>query len=92
MVEAADLVFTCEEPYPRYRSDVVQQRLKEYHHDRTMAGYMISEVPNEDLTDLVLELRHRSAYIFVTEIAGDFYERFGPESWGIFMQALQIDA
>lgn len=50
---------------------------------------MINEVPMDDLQTLVRELRGRAKYIFVTEIAGDFYERFGPRSWEAFMQALK---
>jgi hypothetical protein len=89
MADAADLIFVCEEPYPRYRSEEVQNRLSQLPYDRAHAGFMISEVPLSDLQALVHELRHRSAYLFVTEIAGDFYERFGPQSWGKFMQALK---
>ncbi|KAJ5715451.1 uncharacterized protein N7483_012632 [Penicillium malachiteum] len=87
--ESADMFFICEEPYPRYRSDEVQTWLGRFNYDRSRSGVMINEVPMEDLPDLVHELRHKVKYIFVTEIAGDFYERFGPLSWGAFMQALQ---
>lgn len=42
-----------------------------------------------DLHGLVQELRHRSAYLFVTELEENFYESFGPRSWEGFMRALQ---
>ncbi|KAJ5999458.1 hypothetical protein N7451_007268 [Penicillium sp. IBT 35674x] len=87
--ESADMFFISEEPYPRYRSDEVQKWLGQFKYDRNRSGVMINEVPLDDLEKLVHELRHRAAYIFVTEIAGDFYERFGPRSWEAFMQALQ---
>ncbi|KAE8387015.1 Spherulation-specific family 4 [Aspergillus alliaceus] len=30
-----------------------------------------------------------AAYLFVTELFGEFYERFGPNSWTVFIEALQ---
>ncbi|KAL2812288.1 Spherulation-specific family 4 [Aspergillus granulosus] len=90
IAEHAELTFVCEEPYSRYRSDEVQKWLELHPFDRTRAGFMISGVPNEELHSLVQELRDRSAYFFVTEVVDDFYESFGPRSWGAFMQALQV--
>ncbi|KAL3443105.1 Spherulation-specific family 4 [Aspergillus insuetus] len=85
----AEMTFICEEPYSRYRSDEVQKWLELHPFERTRAGFMISGVPNEEVHGLVQELRRRSAYIFVTEVADDFYESFGESSWGAFMRALQ---
>ncbi|RAH41110.1 spherulation-specific family 4 protein [Aspergillus brunneoviolaceus CBS 621.78] len=85
-----DLILVCEEPYPRYRSDEVQRYYAQFDYPRVQCGYMISEVPRDEVRPLVQELRHRAAYIFVTEIAGDFYERFGPQSWGMMMDALRL--
>lgn len=89
------MMVVCEEPYARYRSDEVQHRLRELHYDRTRCGYQLNAVPLEEseeegggIAKVVEELRHRAAYLFVTEVAGDFYERFGPTSWGAFMQAM----
>ncbi|KAE8355716.1 Spherulation-specific family 4 [Aspergillus coremiiformis] len=84
-----DLILTCEESYARYRSTEVQRRLHDLHHDRIRSGYVIHSVPMHHLRPLVLELRHRGAYLFVTEFFGEFYERFGPRSWTAFMEALQ---
>jgi len=84
-----DIILVCEEPYGRYRSDEVQQRLCELPYDRARSGYMLSEVPVDELGPLVSELRHRGGYLFVTEVSGDFYERFGPTSWDVFMKAMQ---
>lgn len=89
IAQSADMFFICEESYPRYRSDEVQTWLGRFNYDRTRAGVMINEVPMDDLENLVHELRHKAKYIFITEIAGDFYERFGPTSWGAFMHALK---
>ncbi|KAL4914635.1 Spherulation-specific family 4 [Aspergillus aurantiobrunneus] len=90
LAESADLTFVCEEPYERYRSDEVQNWLALHPFDRSRAGYMISGVPVDKIHALVRELRHRAAYLFVTEVVDDFYESFGPRSWGDFMQALQV--
>ncbi|KAL2831505.1 Spherulation-specific family 4 [Aspergillus cavernicola] len=89
IAECAELTFVCEEPYERYRSDEVQRWLELHPFDRVSAGYMVSGVPVDEVYNLVQELRHRSAYLFVTEVAEDFYESFGSRSWDGFMQALQ---
>ncbi|KAL3476617.1 Spherulation-specific family 4 [Aspergillus californicus] len=87
LAASADLSFVCEEPYERFRSDEVQKWLALHPVDRTSAGYMVSNVPLDELHAVVRDLRHRSAYLFVTEIAEDFYESFG-SSWHGFMQAM----
>ncbi|KAL4804607.1 cell surface protein [Aspergillus unguis] len=83
----ADLVIVCEESYTRYRSVDVQRWLAINPIDRENAGFILSGVPVENVGELVQELRHRGAYIFVTELAEGFYERFG-RSWDLLMQAL----
>ncbi|KAF7587107.1 hypothetical protein BBP40_007713 [Aspergillus hancockii] len=85
----ADLILTCEEAYSRYRSNEVQIRLRDYPYDRARSGYVIHSVPMHHLQPLVHDLRHRAAYLFVTELFGEFYERFGPSSWNAFLEALQ---
>ncbi|KAL4874592.1 Spherulation-specific family 4 [Aspergillus karnatakaensis] len=87
LAKSADLSFVCEEPYSRFRSEEVQRWLALHPFDRSQAGYMISGVPEDEVHELVQELRERSAYIFVTEVEEDFYESFGA-SWGGFMEAL----
>ncbi|KAB8201495.1 Spherulation-specific family 4 [Aspergillus parasiticus] len=87
-----DLILTCEEPYSRYRSNEVQQRLRQLHYDRARCGFMIHSVPRDDLRPLVHDLRHRAAYLFVTELFGEFYERFGPSSWTTMVEASQSEA
>ncbi|PIG69296.1 cell surface spherulin 4-like protein [Aspergillus arachidicola] len=87
-----DLILTCEEPYSRYRSNEVQQRLRQLHYDRARCGFMIHSVPRDDLRPLVHDLRHRAAYLFVTELFGEFYERFGPNSWTTMVEASQSEA
>ncbi|KAL4902076.1 hypothetical protein BDW74DRAFT_181238 [Aspergillus multicolor] len=82
-----DLIFTCEESYARFRSDEVQTWLEAHPFDRDRAGYMLSGVPVHELRGLVAELRTRAAWIFVTDVQVDFYERFG-EAWGPFVRAL----
>ncbi|KAL5333161.1 Spherulation-specific family 4 [Aspergillus crustosus] len=89
IASTADLTFVCEEPYMRLRSEEVQKWLGLHPVDRTRAGYMISGVPDDELHGLVQELRHKSAYLFVTEVEEAFYESFGERSWEGFMRALQ---
>ena len=84
-----DVIITCEEPYHRYRGKEVQQRLKEYHYDRAKSGYMISAVPGDEIGQIVQELCHRGAYLFVTALVDDFYESFG-KSWGDFVAAMEL--
>jgi hypothetical protein len=82
-----DVIITCEEPYHRYCGGEVQKRLKEYHYDRAKSGYMISAVPANEISEVVQELCHRGAYLFVTDLVDDFYESFG-KSWGDFVAAM----
>lgn len=69
----------------------MQHRLAELPYERGRCGYMINAVPVSELAGLVRELRERAAYLFVTEVEGDFYERFGPTSWEGLMHALKAD-
>ena len=82
------MVVTCEEPYGRYRGKEVQKRLRDYYYDQPKSGYMISAVPREEIVPLVHELRHRGAYLFVTDLVDDFYESFGA-SWHDFVAAME---
>ncbi len=82
------MILTCEEPYDRYQSNEVQQRLKEYHYDRARSGYMISAVPGDEIGGLVRELCHRGSYLFVTDLVDHFYESFG-NRWGDFVAAIE---
>ncbi|KAI9368935.1 Spherulation-specific family 4, partial [Aspergillus egyptiacus] len=103
LTATADVTVVCEEPYERYRSPEVQNWLAVHPLHRTRAGCMISGVPVQEegegdangelllLHRLVQELRHRSAYIFVTEVKERFYESFGGRSWAALMRALQAE-
>lgn len=48
---------------------------------------MVHSVPVEEIPPLVEELRHRGAYLFVTDLREDYYCHFG-ESWGNFVKAM----
>lgn len=85
-----DVFINCEEPYERYLGEEVQKRLKDYHYDQPKSGYMISGVPEDKVAEFVRELRHRAAYLFVTDLVDNFYESFGP-SWGAFVAAFEDD-
>jgi hypothetical protein len=83
------VTFVCEESYARFRSDEVQNWLASHPVDRDRAGYMISGVPVGELPQLVRDLQTRAAWLFVTDVQENFYERFG-DAWrdGAFMRAL----
>ena len=82
------MIITCEEPYDRYKGKEVQKRLKEYHYDQARSGYLISAVPGNQVAPFTHELRHRGAYLFVTDLVDDFYESFG-RSWEDFVDAME---
>jgi hypothetical protein len=82
------VIITSEEPYERYKGDEVQKRLKDYHYEQPKSGFMISGVPDGEIGPLMAELRQRGAYLFVTDLADDFYESFG-KSWDEFVAALE---
>lgn len=85
-----DLVVTCEEPYDRYASEGVQQRLQDYFFHRLRSGYQISGVPKEQIREVTRELRQKGAYVFATSLVEDFYESFG-ECWQEFVGAMEVD-
>ncbi|RDW68757.1 spherulation-specific family 4 protein [Aspergillus mulundensis] len=85
---SSDLVFVCEESFSRFRSPEVQDWLAAHPFERGRAGYMLSGVPGAEVAAVVGELRKRAAWIFVTDVEVDFYERFGG-AWGGFLAALR---
>ena len=82
-----EVIVTCEEPWQKYKSEQVQKRLRDYHYEQPRSGYMISGVPRNEITLLTQELRHRGAYLFITDLVDNFYESFGP-SWDEFVAAM----
>lgn len=82
-----DVLITGEEPHDRYRDAEVQQRLKEYPHDRARSGFIIFAVPREQVAPFTRALRHRGAYLFVTDLVHDIYESFG-SSWPAFVATM----
>lgn len=85
--DMADVIITCEEPYERYASDQVRDRLREYFVDRTRAGHQISNVPLDRIYDVTKQLRHEVGFVFATSLSQDFYESFG-ECWQQFVAAM----
>jgi len=49
---------------------------------------MISAVPENKIREVVKELCHRGAYLFVTDLVDNFYESFG-KSWRDFVVAME---
>lgn len=83
-------MITCEEPYDKYASEEVQQRLQDYFVHRVRSGYQISGVPKERVREVARELRQKGAYVFATSLVEDFYEGFG-ECWSEFVSAMQVE-
>jgi hypothetical protein len=51
---------------------------------------MVHSVPEEDLRPLVMDLRERGEYIFVTDNCEEFYCKFG-RFWTEFVKAMVED-
>lgn len=85
-----DIIVTCEEPFERYTSEEVQQRLKDYFFDRSRSGYQISGVPRADIKVATGQLRQKGAFVFATSLVEDFYESFGA-CWEDFVEAMEVN-
>ncbi len=86
-----DVVCVCEEPYARFRSLEIQQRLDTYRLEHGQNMFQISAVPVDRLDDAVTRLARRGRYLFATDLVKDFYESFG-ESWVPFVNAMEKQA
>jgi hypothetical protein len=81
-------VCVSEEPYEKYRTDDVGNRIAEFSLDWERNIYQISGIPIDQITTEVHELCRRGKYIFATDLVDDFYESFGP-SWEAFVEAVK---
>ena len=80
-----------EESYSAFKSVELQKRLSSLlRYDRSRCCYIVHSVPRDRIQELVLELRHRGQFLFVTELGEDCYVRFAP-GWDEFVEAMQID-
>ena len=80
-----------EEPYKKYRSAALQERLSTLvPYDRPRCSYMVHSVPRDKVKELVSELRFRGEFLFVTDQRYHFYDRFG-SSWSDFIEAMEIE-
>jgi hypothetical protein len=82
------MIVACEEPFERYTSEEVQQRLGDYFFDRSRSGYQISGTPKAQIKEATRELRQKGAFIVATSLVDDFYERIG-ECWKNFVEAME---
>lgn len=79
-----------EESYRKFKSVELQERLFSLlRYDRSRCCYIVHSVPRNEIKQLVLELRHRGQYLFVTELRERYYEKFG-SSWDDFVEAMQM--
>jgi hypothetical protein len=85
-----DMIVLCEEPFERYTSEEVQQRLGDYFFDRSRSGYQISNIPKAQIKEATRELRQKGAFVFATSLVDDFYESFG-ECWKNFVEAMEVN-
>ena len=86
-----DVTAIVEESYQRYRSVELQEQLSSLlRYDWSRCCYIVHSVPRNEVLQLVLELRHRGKYLFVTELSTDYYVRFAP-GWEEFVEAMQIE-
>ncbi|OJJ45019.1 hypothetical protein ASPZODRAFT_100142 [Penicilliopsis zonata CBS 506.65] len=88
LTHSADVVVTCEESYSRWKSDEIQTYLRRMRYPRGMVGYQLNAVPIGALGKVVREVHEVAAYVFATEVEGDFYERFGRTSWKILLDEI----
>ncbi|CAG8959326.1 hypothetical protein HYFRA_00013096 [Hymenoscyphus fraxineus] len=83
-----DITTVVEESWSSYQSEALQERLSSLlRYDRNQCSFMVHSVPVEEVSPLVQGLRHRGAYLFVTDLREDYYCRFG-KSWGDFVKAM----
>ncbi|CAG8972121.1 hypothetical protein HYALB_00008126 [Hymenoscyphus albidus] len=83
-----DITTVVEESWSNYQSEALQERMSSLlRYDRNQCSFMVHSVPVEEVSRLVQELRHRGAYLFVTDLREDYYCRFG-KSWGDFVKAM----
>lgn len=78
-----------EESYDRYLSAGPSERVALQQFERANCCYIIHSVPAQDVQQLVLDLRHRAAYLFVTDLNQRMYNEFG-QSWDDFIVAMQM--
>jgi len=88
LTRMADVIIVCEEPFQRYNDATTQNHLAKFGFDRQRCGYQVSGVPVDQVGSFVPAVISRCTYLFVTDLADDFYESFG-ESWKAFILALQ---
>lgn len=80
-----------EASYDVYCSKAVQERLASLiPYQRSRCAYFVHSVPANEVAKLVMDLRRRGQYIFVTDPSELFYVQFG-QSWTVFIHAMQLD-
>jgi hypothetical protein len=86
-----DVTAVFEASYAEYRSAANQERLAllmPYKPDQ--CAYFVHSVPLQALKQLVVELRDRGQYLFVTNLREHYYVSFG-SSWREFVEAMQME-
>ncbi|KAF2660964.1 hypothetical protein K491DRAFT_588109 [Lophiostoma macrostomum CBS 122681] len=85
-----DIVTVVEQTFETFREPSYQDWLKTSCCSRSQSCFMVHSVPSKHVHSLARELRDVAAYVFVTDLRQDYYQRFA-HSWGDFISALAED-
>ncbi|CAI6332592.1 unnamed protein product [Periconia digitata] len=82
-----DVTTSAEVAYRDFMSKEFQDWLALSPYGREQTSYMIHSIGDEDLEKVVLSMRERARYLFVTDLKVDFYHNFST-SWDTFVAAM----
>jgi Leu/Phe-tRNA-protein transferase len=88
LASTADVIVTCEESLQRYQRREVRTHYARFNYTQPMSACLISATPPDEIAGLTQNLRRTYAYLFVTDLAHNFYERFSSSLEG-FVYALE---
>jgi hypothetical protein len=83
-----DITVVAETSYDEFVKEDYQNWLATSPYDRTQTCYMLNSVPEEKVQDLIVRLRERAAFLFLTSVKADFYHSFDDSSWPNFVAAM----
>ncbi|KAF2828955.1 hypothetical protein CC86DRAFT_392221 [Ophiobolus disseminans] len=82
-----DISVVVETSYAEFNTTEYQAWLANSPYVRSRTCYMLYSVPEEKVAELVVSLRDRAKYLFLTSATSRFYENFG-SSWEAFVKAM----
>jgi hypothetical protein len=83
----ADVSTVAEIDYPQFDTIEYQNWLATSPYGWKSTSYMIHSTPEAKIQDLVLAVRDRAAYLFVTDLTEGCYQSFGA-SWEVFVASM----